>query len=97
MLDSSWSIKRRYAEVKQKSLWQIRRVHQVAVTFARRAAAFVERPHHEALAATAIAGGKDALEVRRVFLEVRLRIAARVTFDAERFKQRLFRSEKAHR
>jgi hypothetical protein len=61
-----------------------------------RAAAFVEGPHDEALAATAIAGGKT-FDVRRVFLKLGLRVAARVAFDAERFEQRLFRSEKTHR
>ena len=38
----------------RRALWQISRSHQEAVAFARGAAAFVERPHHEALAATGI-------------------------------------------
>src|SRR5271170_427260 len=40
-------------EITEK-LRQIRRAHQVAVALARRAAAFVERPHDEALAAATI-------------------------------------------
>ena len=44
-------------------LRQIRLTHQEAVAFTRGAAAFVERPHDQALAATAVAAGEDALEI----------------------------------
>src|SRR5258708_35442766 len=78
-------------------LRQIRRTHQVAVTFTRRAATFIERPDHKTLTATAIAASKHLGEVCVVFLELRLCIAARVTFNAKGFEQRLFRAEKTHR
>src|SRR6185312_3399184 len=61
-----------------------------------RAAAFVEGPDDEALAAAAIAAGKHIFEVRAVLVEVSFHVRARVAFDAERIEQRLFRSEKAH-
>jgi hypothetical protein len=81
----------------KSGLRQIRRAHQIAVTFARRAAAFIEGPDDEALAAPAIAGGKDALDVRGVFLKLGFGVRSRVAFDAKRFEQRLFRSEETHR
>ncbi len=43
------------------ALRQVGRTHQVAVALAGRAAALVDRPHHETLAAAAVAGGEDAL------------------------------------
>ena len=73
------------------------RTHQKAVAFARRAAAFVERPDDEALAAAAIAGGETLWDVRRVFFEFGFDVAARIAFHAQRFEQRLFRPEKTHR
>ena len=70
-------------EVVRPASRQICVTHQEAVTFARGAAAFVERPDDETLAAATIARGEDAFDVRRVFLEFSLRVRARVAFDAE--------------
>src|SRR3954469_18382376 len=77
-------------------LRQIGFAHQETVALAGGAAAFVEGPHHEALAATAIAAGKHVFEVRAVFVEVGLHVRARVAFDAERVEQRLFGPEETH-
>lgn len=66
------------------------------VAFERGAAAFVNGPHHEALATPAVATGKDARDVRMVFLELGFGVAARIAFDAERLQQRLLWSEEAH-
>jgi len=46
---------------------QIGFAHQVAVTFARGAAAFVEGPDHQALAAAAFARGENAFDVGGIF------------------------------
>ena len=62
-------------------LRQISRAHQETVTLSGSAAAFVESPDDEALAATAIAAGKHFRVVRRVFFKVGLGIGARVAFD----------------
>jgi hypothetical protein len=74
-----------------------RRAHQVAVAFAGGAAAFVEGPDDQALAAAAVAGGEDALEVGRVLLVLGLDVAAGVALDAELLEQRLLGPEEAHR
>ena len=64
-------------------LWQRGVAHQVAVALAGGAAAFVEGPDHQALAAAAVAGGEDALEAGGVFLVLGLDVGARVALDAE--------------
>ena len=61
-------------EESELRLRQIGRAHQIPVALARGAAAFVEGPHYEALAAAAIAGGENAFDVRGIFLEVGLRV-----------------------
>ena len=76
---------------------QIRRAHQVAVAFAGGAAAFVEGPDDQALAAAAVAGGENAFDVGGIFFELGFDVGARIAFDAERFEQRLFGPEKSHR
>src|SRR5205085_11207578 len=53
-----------------RHLRQISRAHQIAVAFAGRAAAFIERPDNQALATPAIAGSEDAFDVSGVFVEV---------------------------
>src|SRR5689334_11204616 len=78
-------------------LRQIRLAHQITVTLTRGAAAFIKSPDDEALATPTVTCGKDALDVRGVFLEISFCIAARVPFHAQSFEQRLLRSEEAHR
>ena len=63
-------------------LRQVRVPHQVAIAFAGGAAAFVEGPNDQALAAAAVPSGEDALEVGRVFLEFGLDVGAGIAFDA---------------
>ena len=75
-------------------LRQVRPPHEVAVALAGGAAAFVEGPHDEALAAAAVAGSEDAGDALGVFFEVGFHVAARVALDAERVEQRLLGSEK---
>ena len=53
---------------------QIGAAHQVAVALAGGAAAFVESPYDEALAAAAVAGGEDLRDARAVFAVVGLHI-----------------------
>ena len=72
------------------------RAHQIAVALAGGAAAFVEGPDDEALAAAAVAGGEDAGNARGVFPVLGFDVAARVALDAERVEQRLLRPEEAH-
>ena len=60
------------------ALRQVRRSHQVAIALAGRAAALVDRPDHETLAAAAVAGGEHALDVGRVLLVLGLDVRAGV-------------------
>ena len=78
-------------------LRQIRVPHQVAIAFARGAAAFVDGPDDQALAAAAVAGGEDALDAGRVFLVLGLDVGARVGFHIDFLQQRLLRAEETHR
>ncbi len=78
-------------------LRQIGRAHQVTVAFPGRAAAFVEGPDHQALAAAAVAGGEHAFDVRRVLLVLGFDVGAGVALHAELLQQRLFGPEETHR
>src|SRR5208283_2360733 len=81
----------------RESLREVRRTHQIAVALAGGAAAFVDGPDDEALAAPAVAGGEDALDAGRVLLVFRLDVAAGVGLDLEILEDRLLGSEEAHR
>ena len=61
------------------------------------AAALVDRPHHQALAAPAVARGEDALDAGRVAAIFGLHVAARVAVRRRGRQQRLLRPEEAHR
>src|SRR5664279_2543048 len=76
---------------------QVGVAHEVAVALAGSAAAFVERPDNQALATTAVTGGKDALEVRGILLELGFDISPWVALNSKLFEHRLFGPEKAHR
>ncbi len=71
--------------------------HKIPVALARGAAAFLEGPDDEALAAAAIAGGEDARDAGGIFAVVGLDIGAGVALDAEGIEQRLLGAEEAHR
>src|SRR3954468_7209066 len=66
-----------------EELGQVGAAHEIVVAFARRATTFVEGPDDQALAATAVAGGEDAFEARRVLVVVGFGVGARVAFDTE--------------
>lgn len=74
----------------ERSSGQVGLTHEVTVALAGGAAAFVESPNHQALAAAAVASGKDPVEIGRVFIEIGLDVGARVAMKAQFFEQRLF-------
>ena len=57
--------------------------HKVTVAFAGGAAAFVEGPDDQALAAAAVAGGEDAFKIGGVLFELGHDVGAGVAFDAQ--------------
>jgi hypothetical protein len=56
--------------------------HQIPVALARSAATFVEGPYHQALAATAVAGGENSFDICGVLLKLSFDISAGIKFDA---------------
>ena len=70
--------------------------HQEPVALPGRTATFIDRPHHEALAATAIAGREDALDVRGVLAVFGLDVAAWIRFERQVLEQHLLGAEEAH-
>ena len=77
-------------------LRQIRGSHEEAIAFASGATTFIEGPDDEALAAAAVAGGKDAGEAGGVFLVLGLDVAAGIAVHIEGIEERLFRPEETH-
>lgn len=77
-------------------LRQIRGSHEEAVAFTSGATTFIEGPDDEALAAAAVAGGKDAGEAGGVFLVLGLDVAAGIAVHIEGIEERLFRPEETH-
>jgi hypothetical protein len=70
--------------------------HQVAVAFAGGAAAFVDGPDDQALAATHVARREHAGDAGGVLAVLGPGVAARVAFDAELGEQLVFGAEEAH-
>src|SRR2546423_515899 len=66
-----------------RSLRQVGLAHQIAITFSRRAPAFVEGPHDKALAAAAVAGGEHAFDAGRIRVVLSLGVGTLIAFDAE--------------
>ena len=83
--------------VKPLRLRQSRGAHEVAVAFAGCAAAFVNGPDDQALAAAAVAGGEHALDAGRVPALVRLEVATRITRHAQLLGQLQFGAEEPER
>src|SRR5574341_1927048 len=75
---------------------QVGRPHQIAVALPGRAPSLVDRPDHQALAAPAVAGGKDPRNAGRELAVLGLSVGAGILFDAELFENSLLRAEEAH-
>src|SRR5690242_11175339 len=74
---------------------QVGLTHQIAVALAGRAAALIDRPDDETLAAPHVAGGEHARHVRAELAVLRLRVAAAVLLDAELVEHRALRPAEA--
>jgi hypothetical protein len=86
--DCVWSEKLR----SEGRLWQVRLPHQVAITLTRGATAFIDRPHHQALAAPAIAGGEHTAHVGGELAMLGLCVGTWVALNAELCEDDFFRS-----
>ena len=96
---SSYSMMKNHGE--RHRLRQIGCAHQVAVALARGAAAFVEGPDDEALAAATIAGGEHCRHVGCEFSVLRFECfpiaAGTLRLDAEHLTDAKFRTEESGR
>src|SRR5207244_2683158 len=73
-------------------LWQRRIAHQISIAFAGGAAAFVDGPDDQALAATHVAGGEYAGDAGGEPAVLGLGVRARVFVDAKLIEELIFRA-----
>src|SRR5688572_5174760 len=71
--------------------------HQIAVTLARGATTFIDRPDHQALSATHISGGKDARQAGGKFSIFGFDIASFIARNIEGCQEGILGAEEAHR
>src|ERR1043165_7120625 len=87
--------------VARARLRQHRLAHQPAIAFACGTAAFVDRPHHEALPTPHVARGEDVRQTRLILAilcpDIVRAVGQLLYLDAELFEELILRTEKSHR
>ncbi len=70
--------------------------HEVAIALPRRAASFVQRPHHQALAPAAVSRRKHTWQAGSELARVSFDITAGIPLHPQRIEERLFRPQESH-